>query len=445
MAAALVALMLAAPASAASLTSRLEAASGLPPSGLNLQQTTCPTPRPAVRLQTEVLGPGRLQATITAGFGSLTLIQFGVMQIAHIETPGSSQRYTSNSQIKPAAGVTSITLILVSVPAAQPEQAPPPTIVPLTVIDGCGASQPWNTFFGGGALALQPTLSIDDTAVIEGNVGNTATTFTIKLSIKASQTISVNYSTADGSARAGTDYVATSGSVTFNPGESGKTVAVQIVGNFAPEPDKTFTVTLSNPVNAPIGRAQATARIINDDDGASAGGDSYTATIGETLSVSAGAGPPPGLLVNDSAPSNDAQVASFGGLSAGGDVTSNVAGATLNLGNGGSLMVNANGAFTFTPPSNAGSAFAFRYRTTSSAGPAEATVTIEVRRRPTVTTVTPANSATTVGTSANVVVTFGEPVNVAGNWFEIACALSGSRTPTGANVAVSGGSAQPER
>src|SRR5262249_20430276 len=137
----------------------------------------------------------------------------------------------------------------------------------------------------------------------------------------SSRPISYNYATADGTAHAGTDYIAANGTVTFNPGETSKTITVQVRGNFTPEQDKTFTVTLSNPVNGGIARSVGTARIVNDDTGASASGDSYTAIIGQTLNVGAGSGPPPGLLMNDQADSNDLHVVSFGGLSAGGDVT----------------------------------------------------------------------------------------------------------------------------
>src|SRR5262249_4797401 len=149
----------------------------------------------------------------------------------------------------------------------------------------------WQTFIGGGATALQSTASIADTQIAEGNAGNTAVTFTVTLSVPSSRTISFAYATADGSAKANQDYVPATGTITFNPGETSKTITVQIKGNFASEPDKTFTVTLSNPVNAMIGKGVATARILNDDSGPTASGDSYTATQSQPLNVGPGAGP----------------------------------------------------------------------------------------------------------------------------------------------------------
>jgi predicted extracellular nuclease len=58
---------------------------------------------------------------------------------------------------------------------------------------------------------------------------------------------------------------------------------------------------------------------------------------------------------------------------------------------------------------------------------------------PTVTAVTPPNSATNVPVNSNVVITFSEPVNVTGDWFSLACGTSGTRTPSANNVTVTGG------
>ena len=161
---------------------------------------------------------------------------------------GLSQTYGSNAEIEPTDGATAMTFFLVGNPAAQAGQAPPPTTIPLTVFDGCGPDHPWSTFFGGGAAALQSTASVADAQVTEGNAGNTVVTFTVTLSVPSARPVTVGYRTADGTARAGQDYVAADGTVTFSPGETSKTIAVQVRGNFAREPDKTFTITLSDPV-----------------------------------------------------------------------------------------------------------------------------------------------------------------------------------------------------
>lgn len=110
-----------------------------------------------------------------------------------------------------------------------------------------------------------PALSIDDVSVSEGNSGTTTLTFTVSLSAPSAQTVTVNYATADGSATAGSDYVARSGTLTFAPGTTAQGVAVTINGDTAVEADETFSLALSGASNASIARATGTATILNDD------------------------------------------------------------------------------------------------------------------------------------------------------------------------------------
>ena len=78
--------------------------------------------------------------------------------------------------------------------------------------------------------------------------------------------VSVAWATADMTARAGTDYQASSGRVTFGPGETEATVRVAVRNDLVPEEDETFTVTLSSPTNAVLDQeASATAVIVDDD------------------------------------------------------------------------------------------------------------------------------------------------------------------------------------
>jgi hypothetical protein len=79
--------------------------------------------------------------------------------------------------------------------------------------------------------------------------------------------VTVGYATADGTATAPADYTATSGTLTFAPGETAKTVTVAVVGDTLVEGDETFSLVLSGPVNATLGagQEQATATIADDD------------------------------------------------------------------------------------------------------------------------------------------------------------------------------------
>ena len=110
-----------------------------------------------------------------------------------------------------------------------------------------------------------PTISIADASVAEGDVGTVDAGFTITLSAASGKTITVQYATADGSASAGSDYEAGSGTLTFAPGETSKTIAVRVGGDVDVEPDETFTVNLSNATNAAIGNAVGVGAILNDD------------------------------------------------------------------------------------------------------------------------------------------------------------------------------------
>src|SRR5262249_46659062 len=74
-----------------------------------------------------------------------------------------------------------------------------------------------------------PSLSISNVSLAEGNSGTTAFTFTVSLSAASGQMVGVNYATADGTATVGSgDYQATSGTLTFNPGQLSKTITVLV-------------------------------------------------------------------------------------------------------------------------------------------------------------------------------------------------------------------------
>lgn len=76
----------------------------------------------------------------------------------------------------------------------------------------------------------------------------------------------VRYSTADGTATAGTDYTAENGTLTLASGVTSLPVAVAIIGDVVPERDETFRVRLSRPGNATLGVVAGTGTMQNDDD-----------------------------------------------------------------------------------------------------------------------------------------------------------------------------------
>src|SRR5207244_3390453 len=121
------------------------------------------------------------------------------------------------------------------------------------------------TLSGGQAVNAQSGLSINDVSITEGDSGTKTMTFTVTLSSASNLTVTVNFATANGTATAPSDYVATNGTLTFNPGDLTKTINVTINGDQTPEPAEFFTVNLSNPVNTTISRGTGTGTILNDD------------------------------------------------------------------------------------------------------------------------------------------------------------------------------------
>lgn len=110
-----------------------------------------------------------------------------------------------------------------------------------------------------------PLLAIASTNVIETNSGTTTANFAVNLLAVSGQSVTVNFATADGTAIAPGDYQSRSGALTFAPGEISKTIAVLVNGDTQIEPDETFFINLSSPVNVVFQNSQAVGTIINDD------------------------------------------------------------------------------------------------------------------------------------------------------------------------------------
>ncbi|MCA2572629.1 MAG: VCBS repeat-containing protein, partial [Microcystis sp. M42BS1] len=134
-------------------------------------------------------------------------------------------------------------------------------------------------------------LSINDVTVTEGDSGTTNAVFTVSLSSAASTVVSVNYATANGTATAGTDYTAIpTTTLTFNPGETSKTITVAVNGDNQVELNETFFLNLSNlqgngsNVTLADNQGQGT---INNDDSASIAISDVTITEGNSGTTNA--------------------------------------------------------------------------------------------------------------------------------------------------------------
>lgn len=111
-----------------------------------------------------------------------------------------------------------------------------------------------------------PSLNIDDVFQSEGRSGTTAFTFTVRLSAPSSVPVTVQFATANGTAKVSSgDYYAKSGTLTFQPGQISKTVTVSVRGDRTREADETFFLNLANSQGAWIGDGQGLGMIENDD------------------------------------------------------------------------------------------------------------------------------------------------------------------------------------
>ena len=114
--------------------------------------------------------------------------------------------------------------------------------------------------------AQTPSISVRDAVVVEGNSGTKQATFVVALSASTSQSVSFSFATSNGTATAGSDYIATSGALTFAPGEVEKPVVVLVNGDTVDETQETFFLDISNVQNATVSSSRGTG-FINDDDG----------------------------------------------------------------------------------------------------------------------------------------------------------------------------------
>ncbi|MHA3770669.1 Calx-beta domain-containing protein [Verrucomicrobiota bacterium sgz303538] len=111
----------------------------------------------------------------------------------------------------------------------------------------------------------EPFISAQDVTIAEGHSGTKSLVFSVTLSQSQSSTVTVDYTTADGTATAGSDYTAVSGTLSFSPGETMKTVSVPISGDTVQEVDETLRLLLSNAVGVSVGKAGVLGTIANDD------------------------------------------------------------------------------------------------------------------------------------------------------------------------------------
>ncbi len=209
-------------------------------------------------------------------------------------TATAPQDYTSASgTITFAAGTTNLTqTISIPIHGDTEEEADETFSVRL--------SNPVNVNFGGGASMRETIITIADDDVLpppppslfltpsvleiaEGDEDTTNAEFQVRLTRASGQAVSIDYATTNGTATAGQDYTATTGTITFVAGATNltQTIAVPILGDTTDEPNETFTITLSNPVNASLLIRAARCTILDDDAQPTLSLTSSTLTVAE--------------------------------------------------------------------------------------------------------------------------------------------------------------------
>lgn len=149
---------------------------------------------------------------------------------------------------------------------------------------------------GSGIIANddKPTLSIGDAQVVEGSTGTTDAVFTVSLNAAISTPVTFSYSTANGTATAGSDYAAASSvAVTIPPLTSSVTISIPVNGDNLFELDETFSVVLSDIGGAIVGKNTGIGTILTDEaprlsigDASRVEGNSGTATLAFQVSLS---------------------------------------------------------------------------------------------------------------------------------------------------------------
>jgi hypothetical protein len=114
-------------------------------------------------------------------------------------------------------------------------------------------------------VTFEPTISIGDVSVTEGDSGMVDAVFSLTLSEAYPLEVTVSFATSDGTAMAGSDFQSASGTVVFSPMTLSQTVTVTVVGDLDAELDENFFVDLTSPANATVGDSRGQGTILNDD------------------------------------------------------------------------------------------------------------------------------------------------------------------------------------
>jgi ELWxxDGT repeat protein len=213
-------------------------------------------------------------ATVTEGNAGTTAVQFTVSLSAPSEVPVTVNYATTGGTAISGTDFQSASGTLTFAPG---EVTQPVTVL----VTGDRLAEPDETFFleltgptnaviidnrgVGTILDDEPRVSIGDVTVTEGNTGTVAAVFTVTLAAAYDQPVTVPYTTANGTATAGTDFLSATNSVTLPAGATSHTVAVSVVADRLGEPDETFVVNLTGTAGTTVADGQGVGTIRDDE------------------------------------------------------------------------------------------------------------------------------------------------------------------------------------
>ena len=203
---------------------------------------------------------------VTLSKASATPVSVGYATANGTATAGADYTATSGT-LSFAAGVTSQQI---SVPILRDTLTEPTETFTVTLSNPTGATL--TTAKATGTITdtpptptpptvTPPGVTVANVTVAEPGTGTTSAVFAVTLSKASATPVSVGYATANGTATAGADYTATSGTLSFAAGVTSQQISVPILRDTLTEPTETFTVTLSNPTGATLTTAKATGTI----------------------------------------------------------------------------------------------------------------------------------------------------------------------------------------
>jgi len=116
--------------------------------------------------------------------------------------------------------------------------------------------------FNSAVLAV-PRVSIEDSTALKGSAGTSDASVIVSLCLPSAQSVTAQYATQDGTGVQGTDYVASSGAVSFQPGTTAQSITIPIIGDRLARGNKTFLVRITNPQGAPLSDGLAIVTILD--------------------------------------------------------------------------------------------------------------------------------------------------------------------------------------